>query len=135
MREPSTASTKWVAVARSASCECLISWVWGREVAMSCMIVPPKAAANTCIPRQMPNMGICRLYAKRVKVNSNKSRSVLMPCKAGTGSSPTKIGLMSAPPERSRPSIRSSNSDMLALGIRLGAIITGMPPAASTERK
>ena len=45
---------------RGACCECLMSvrsdsadcWSWNKR--------PPKATVSTCMPRQMPNKGICQ---------------------------------------------------------------------------
>ena len=71
----------------SASCECL------RVALMSCATLPPKAMANVCMPLQMPNMGICRLKARRVMSSSGKSRVALMPCSSFWGSSPAHKGL------------------------------------------
>ena len=59
--ESASAVTKCVATPRSASCECLTRVEWGIAVAMSCITVPPSAAASTCMPRQMPSMGTWRL--------------------------------------------------------------------------
>ena len=123
--ESFTICTLWVGSSRSASCECFTSW-W-----ISCSIFPPKAIAKVWMPRQMPSIGIWRLYAKRTSKNSARSRSRLMLCRRGEGSSPIQRGLWSPPPERISPS-RCWSVLMMTSVSATGGMMTGVPPAAIT---
>ena len=77
---------------------------------MSWCTRPPSAIAIVCTPRQMPSIGICRSNASRVMSSSGRSRTLLMLCSAGEGSSSAHSGLKSPPPVSSRASIVSSVS-------------------------
>ena len=102
-----------------------------RPVAMSCITLPPSAMAIVCMPRQMPRMGICRLYANCVMRSSGRSRTLFTRLSCGEGSSPAHSGLKSAPPESSRPSM--SDREFTTTSVSdTGGMSTGIPPASTT---
>ena len=92
---------------------------------MSWMRSPPKYTFKYCIPRQIPNTGICFFAANATSRPSSWSRSqssVSQP----QSSWPYQTGSTSPPPPKRRPSQRCSS----ATSGRYPP--TGTPPAAST---